>query len=204
MGPQLVRCGMCVSCAGPPRRNRTFNGAATCSLRNDRMTPAQMEALHTFNGAATCSLRNVYQSYRMPSKTSSFNGAATCSLRNAVPRDTSYDTPKPFNGAATCSLRNVAEHLGCAGGTVYLQWGRNLFVAECLWGFPLRRALCQPSMGPQLVRCGMMSLPPLAHVPNVLQWGRNLFVAECGHRAGRRHCILPPSMGPQLVRCGMP
>ena len=48
--------------------------------------------------------------------------------------------------------------LGCAGGTVHnimLQWGRNLFVAECFYKARSPALLGLASMGPQLVRCGM-------------------------------------------------
>ena len=38
------------------------------------------------------------------------------------------------------------------------------------------------SMGPQLVRCGMLRLCADCKVAYALQWGRNLFVAECAHR----------------------
>ena len=85
-----------------------------------------------------------------------------------------------------------------------LQWGRNLFVAEC-----------------------HMAHPRLRQEPK-LQWGRNLFVAECPRAAYQASCscrsfngaatcslrnvgdgaVCHPgggaSMGPQLVRCGMP
>ena len=60
-----------------------------------------------------------------------------------------------------------------------LQWGRNMFVAEC----PVHRRHClqrlAPSMGPQHVRCGMTPDPV------------------------RTVHTEPPSMGPQHVRCGM-
>ena len=88
-----------------------------------------------------------------------------------------------FNGAATCSLRNDGGPIYGHDGIPQLQWGRNLFVAECPHGKgDATVPVFQASMGPQLVRCGM-----LGNVDNKqdghaqLQWGRNLFVAECGH-----------------------
>ena len=84
-----------------------------------------------------------------------------------------------FNGAATCSLRND----GCAiiAGDVHawLQWGRNLFVAECKASQSMTPRGILASMGPQLVRCGMLRQNPRLYRPS------------------------DASMGPQLVRCGM-
>ena len=61
----------------------------------------------------------------------------------------------------------------------FLQWGRNLFVAE---RHGQRDCKCRhdlPSMGPQLVRCGKREAAAIGtQVHVLLQWGRNLFVAE--------------------------
>ena len=84
-----------------------------------------------------------------------------------------------FNGAATCSLRNDKgyDFVATKGGS--LQWGRNLFVAECpasdwepAWaktGFN-GAATCS-------LRNDMREWETDRWVPQ-LQWGRNLFVAE--------------------------
>ena len=61
-----------------------------------------------------------------------------------------------------------------------LQWGRNMFVAEC------------PAIKPLI--------PIFA---NSLQWGRNMFVAECRRGIMAKLPMCDPSMGPQHVRCGM-
>ena len=110
-----------------------------------------------------------------------------------------------------------------------LQWGRNLFVAECDGSSSEPTASQRASMGPQLVRCGMGRRDRGPRGPgNRLQWGRNLFVAECPRwkppMPENRSCfngaatcslrnavevvpdappVLVASMGPQLVRCGM-
>ena len=60
-----------------------------------------------------------------------------------------------FNGAATCSLRNAGGSRPPSMLHDALQWGRNLFVAEC-------SGTIDRDTGESL-----------------LQWGRNLFVAEC-------------------------
>ena len=60
-----------------------------------------------------------------------FNGAATCSLRNAGGTALDLKTAAGFNGAATCSLRNELGLFTSADNFAQLQWGRNLFVAEC-------------------------------------------------------------------------
>ena len=136
----------------------------------------------------------------------------------------SYDTC--FNGAATCSLRNVARlekritdwtasmgpQLVRCGMLVFwwlmnsktsLQWGRNLFVAECGDGRPEADHGVAASMGPQLVRCGMQIGVLHVAAESALQWGRNLFVAECNSYANLISLPIQASMGPQLVRCGM-
>ena len=150
-----------------------------------------------------------------------------------------------------CGMTHIAKG---SGTEAWLQWGRNLFVAECCssviilvdsrkrlqWGRNLFVAECSRRLFVVLMN-GV-----------VLQWGRNLFVAECSHRLmtgatatsgfnggrnlfvaeccwrsrlqawwiygfnGAATCSLrngavlavrgrrgPASMGPQLVRCGM-
>ena len=108
----------------------------------------------------------------------------------------------------------------------WLQWGRNLTVAERLFhcnALPARHAA---SMGPQLDSCGKIGSPITGvdcHLASMgpqldscgktyalnqkpvrfeLQWGRNLTVAESGDgRVGRDdHHVA--SMGPQLDSCG--
>ena len=75
---------------------------------------------------------------------------------------------------------------GTATTVDVLQWGRNLFVAErAMRSFDAELVLI-PSMGPQLVRCGKY-LKDVQNVPvAVLQWGRNLFVAESWANNRRR------------------
>ena len=60
-----------------------------------------------------------------------------------------------FNGAATCSLWNALFLFFLPLYLYTLQWGRNLFVAEC------KTSAKDMILG------------------TWLQWGRNLFVAEC-------------------------
>ena len=68
----------------------------------------------------------------------------------------------------------------CAKNHV-LQWGRNMFVAECCQIGKYASRTGTPSMGPQHVRCGMTSNMVLVWTGDApLQWGRNMFVAECG------------------------
>ena len=57
-------------------------------------------------------------------------------------------------------------------------------------------------MGPQLVRCGKLTMLLPSRIANPLQWGRNLFVAESAKHIGNQRYADSPSMGPQLVRCG--
>ena len=84
---------------------------------------------------------------------------------------------------------------------MWLQWGRNLIVAEgrraAGGGPPSPRA----SMGPQLDSCGRRAVGVPAAGPVPLQWGRNLIVAE-GKLAARFPRDVLASMGPQLDSCG--
>ena len=113
------------------------------------------------------------------------------------------------------------QALGCTGqdGNA-LQWGRNMFVAECAAAADHRQLLFYPSMGPQHVRCGMCLLAPCDHkgaYPSMgpqhvrcgmrisglerskagkrLQWGRNMFVAECLRRRRRLQGLARPFNG---------
>ena len=132
-----------------------------------------------FNGAATCSLRNGFESVAATSRSGvlqwgrnlfvaecgsggisrrpwgGFNGAATCSLRNGGGECPNCSRCFCFNGAATCSLRNAIIPVFGLIEDGLLQWGRNLFVAECLQRGAALVKRGQASMGPQLVRCGM-------------------------------------------------
>ena len=226
-------------------RNLFVAECSGCKGGNDHPT-------HSFNGAATCSLRNVVQAYagKMWGAFASMGpqlvrcgmcGAAGGRLRTGhasmgpqlvrcgMPDLTEWpkESRSSFNGAATCSLRNVyranfgtepdaglqwgrnlfvAECLGTRRGLIHtysLQWGRNLFVAECGHRAGRRSRVLPASMGPQLVRCGMSAMDSSLTVMEALQWGRNLFVAECGKAGGGAVLHLQASMGPQLVRCGM-
>ena len=111
---------------------------------------------------------------------------------------------RSFNGAATCSLRNAAILIHLEVGEEDLQWGRNMFLAECpVYPRRMPATAIPPSMGPQHVRCGITNWE-WSHIANpALQWGRNMFVAECGILNGLLMTCTMPSMGPQHVRCGM-
>ena len=156
MGPQLVRCGMPPSIHAGVYTRQSFNGAATCSLRNAgsdlqpvrsqcvlqwgrNLFVAEWSAHMIIRGSgphlqwgrnlfvAECNIMGMVAVFIGLA----FNGAATCSLRNANPLPTSSNHPSSFNGAATCSLRNAAPITAKSSPAAALQWGRNLFVAEC-------------------------------------------------------------------------
>ena len=75
----------------------------------------------------------------------------------------------------------VAEGLrgrACYADTPYLQWGRNMIVAE---GKEPARAIVArvgPSMGPQHDSCGRVRATEPVSTNSILQWGRNMIVAE--------------------------
>ena len=186
-------------------RQRSFNGAATCSLRNatfwvpassavpalqwgrnlfvaecPRMSRIRSPVRRGFNGAATCSLRNGRGTRRPSGGPGCFNGAATCSLRNGVcgvPQSKHRRRASMGPQLVRCGMWKAGMKLT---NLCQLQWGRNLFVAECKLALAYAPIAVPASMGPQLVRCGMCS-SYLARgmMPPLLQWGRNLFVAEC-------------------------
>ena len=157
MGPQLVRCGMCTRWYWRCSIRRCFNGAATCSLRN-------------------VNLRNFSNTHR-----ESFNGAATCSLRNENAQyEQQPQSQRRFNGAATCSLRNGHSALLRYFPDLQLQWGRNLFVAECTIAPRVSGSLCWSlQWGRNLFVAECSNSQWAGMTDEELQWGRNLFVAEC-------------------------
>ena len=59
-----------------------------------------------------------------------FNGAATFRLRKGDKKAVWPPLERRFNGAATFRLRKGTEYLGGTLGITWLQWGRNLSVAE--------------------------------------------------------------------------
>ena len=136
MGPQLVRCGKVLVLASLLPHSCSFNGAATCSLRKALVAFIIRMEQTPFNGAATCSLRKAPDIVRGRCGCHSFNGAATCSLRKDNATRKVQRRYYAFNGAATCSLRKAGQNHNHG------------------------RSGDQPSMGPQLVRCGKpVSMP---------------------------------------------
>ena len=85
-----------------------------------------------------------------------------------------------------------------------LQWGRNLFVAECpacMTSWPRTSSSFNGAATCSLRNVTLSPRTPRRDV--MLQWGRNLFVAEWGPPHGTAVRGAAASMGPQLVRCGM-
>ena len=181
MGPQHVRCGMLAMRKHEHGYENYLQWGRNMFVAECRPLWHDLHMHdYTFNGAATCSLRNAVaksQGFLLiccPSmgpqhvrcgisipiinrtKVKPFNGAATCSLRNAAKRMSfRHYRNRAFNGAATCSLRNAVRR------------------------YDLRRLRADPSMGPQHVRCGMRRLfDGVQNATWFLQWGRNMFVAE--------------------------
>ena len=85
----------------------------------------------TFNGAATCSLRNALSWSTALSSSMALQWGRNMFVAEwdieQIANDM-YDAT--FNGAATCSLRNVAGNYERTANRAGLQWGRNMFVAE--------------------------------------------------------------------------
>ena len=211
MGPQLVRCGMRSIRVFRPMPPISFNGAATCSLRN-------VPCASTISSRDTDLQwgRNLFvaecprAAYQASCSYSAFNGAATCSLRNAGTPVHATAAHPAFNGAATCSLRNVREHHQHRGAGRKPSMGPQLVRCGMMSTITIWPMSMRPSMGPQLVRCGMrgavggdavrpqsfngaatcslrnVCVPMESIIATlILQWGRNLFVAECRQSRAR-------------------
>ena len=150
----VAECGQspCRAAAG----NARFNGAATCSLRNDAILTRPFILINMLQWGrnlfvAECRIFATGKKYEGDASmgpqlvrcgmtfcpiwggaaSACFNGAATCSLRNAAGFLIHCPTIQGFNGAATCSLRNAVPASVSIEALARLQWGRNLFVAEC-------------------------------------------------------------------------
>ena len=135
MGPQLYRCGNLAAtlCCHVP--NSSFNGAATLSLRKPH---SRWQGQTHMVGASMGP-----QLYRCG------NGSGS---------HTQTPLLACFNGAATLSLRKPADGDRCRCGLGGLQWGRNFIVAETHVGLLSVRRTRIASMGPQLYRCGNISI----------------------------------------------
>ena len=204
MGPQLVRCGMPSGFRRAGVIPLRFNGAATCSLRNEASVPTWAKQLSMrFNGAATCSLRNVNMTTISKRPDAGLQWGRNLFVAECVTANGTSYRRASFNGAATCSLRNVVPISPPADVTV-ASMGPQL--VRCgmvgLEGYDAR--LMVASMGPQLVRCGMFNLLRVKCLRNQCFNG----AATCSLRNVNLGCmsclhLTSASMGPQLVRCGM-
>ena len=180
MGPQLVRCGMQYQGQEDAQYRTAFNGAATCSLRNDDTWECICPAFRYASMGpqlVRCGMLVRLCLVPLPAGASMGPQLVRCGMK-AIP-SLAY-----LSSSALQWGRNlfVAEcECGCCGSNrvVVLQWGRNLFVAEC------------------------QNEASLINRSPVLQWGRNLFVAEWSQPGDVLPVLVPASMGPQLVRCGM-
>ena len=156
MGPQHTRCGKCGLVAVVVDKyglqwGRNILVAESQKGRHENCI------CRSFNGAATYSLRKGRGPRPCSGSWSSFNGAATYSLRKASAPTDGRTRGARFNGAATYSLRKDAALGEFSTGLKLLQWGRNILVAES--NGPLGKAYGHPpaSMGPQHTRCGKLT-----------------------------------------------
>ena len=101
-----------------------------------------------------------------------------------------------------CGMKNVPGLI--LETPARLQWGRNLFVAECMPCLLSAQSVMRASMGPQLVRCGMQQrqLRRRRPVPAGFNGAATCSLRNVSLHALRRR-MGHASMGPQLVRCGM-
>ena len=97
----------------------------------------------------------------------------------------------------------MQKHVAVLAWLDPLQWGRNLFVAECPHKRDVQLHGDAASMGPQLVRCGMLLDSLTSKSQSIASMGPQL--VRCGMLVPTPVPIHKDiaSMGPQLVRCGM-
>ena len=109
----------------------TFNGAATCSLRNAGARDGRVlyYAVPSM-GPQHVRCGMVYALVICGAAARAFNGAATCSLRN----DLVDEPPQRVGDAPSMGPQHVRCGMKDAGFLTviktHLQWGRNMFVAE--------------------------------------------------------------------------
>ena len=85
----------------------------------------------------------------------------------------------------------------------WLQWGRDLLVAESNRKVRSDAKIVLASMGPRLVSRGKSSRQAfLGPTPETLQWGRDLLVAESSLPDHLQLFSIRASMGPRLVSRG--
>ena len=188
MGPQLYRCGNPPKTNHIRRQSKSFNGAATLSLRKSRFRRSTFTAKEElqwgrnfivaeiwgpralllslercFNGAATLSLRKLIEK-TLSASSEAYRASMGPQLYRCGNRHWTWAGPEQvvgFNGAATLSLRKSNIREQAMPQSFSLQWGRNFIVAE-IDEHPL--IVCDAQYW--------------------LQWGRNFIVAEISTDAG--------------------
>ena len=156
MGPQLVRCGM----------------------KSGKYDPRRKHCLQWGRNLFVAECKGGRHEAKQGGQPSMGPQLVRCGMNHAaIPITDMPPSPSMGPQLVRCGMQTATKK---SRRFLSLQWGRNLFVAEC------RR----------------QQRYDRTH-PDTLQWGRNLFVAECGRRPRERRRRRPPSMGPQLVRCGM-
>ena len=178
MGPQLVRCGMLLTPANGDVANLGFNGAATCSLRNE------VDHIRTDGSIDRASMGPQLVRCGMHGGSAGRDLGGIASMGPQLVRcGMMWTANEPVRNPELQWGRNlfVAECADCHLSFVpytRLQWGRNLFVAE--WGDADKShfVIYQLQWGRNLFVAEW--LPPGIVVAGLreLQWGRNLFVAE--------------------------
>ena len=153
------------------------------SVAEGRQRAHRAGALVSFNGAATFRSRKVAKPAGRPAWYQGFNGAATFRSRKDVA------DRRNANGAAWLQWGrdlSVAEGRGrpvppsCGR---MLQWGRDLSVAEGAASRCAAGAAARASMGPRPFGRGRLETAARFDPFITLQWGRDLSVAE-GRRCG--------------------
>ncbi len=116
--------------------------------------------------------------------------------------------------AQNASLASMGPRLDSRGNTLtpstnltvafWLQWGRDLIVAETSPNASLDVPSSTASMGPRLDSRGNRSLLAASVNAAPLQWGRDLIVAETWPRQIEASSWCRASMGPRLDSRGNP
>ena len=135
----------------------------------------------------------------------SFNGAATFRSRNAAPPCTHYDRHRWLQWGRDLSVAECQSGFAGPSFQPLLQWGRDLSVAECwLRSRQSRNSKHRLQWGRDLsvAECGS-ALATIQPASMPLQWGRDLSVAECKNQDAVLRWEGLASMGPRPFGRGM-
>ena len=113
-----------------------FNGAATFQSRTRRTQPLRRHGHYRFNGAATFQSRTRARTSPIRVPMPRFNGAATFQSRTRADRPRARGIGSASMGPRPFSRGHADDRLASLCRDSWLQWGRDLSVADTPYRFP--------------------------------------------------------------------